>query len=266
TTAAPLAPALTLPTEHAVRALTARKYVPVLLKHPQRRVTIPARTLVDAVRGEASTATAIDATPPRRRRSRHLVPTPATLRILDLENVGTIPDRLRTILTEQPRLIRLREGVEVVVRIRDEPLVARPLTRLRRDVGTVAARMTEEPVIPSIPATGQNRAPRAGRRIQHPHIPAREVRSVTSRRSLAPRVRHHARYDLRELVPSAPQRLSRKRATLNRLLRPDRRHIQRRHQVATIGRIPRKRLRISERDRQLILPRLHAHATISPQR
>src|SRR5699024_9791554 len=157
---------LALPAQHALRVLPARKYVPVLLKHPQRRVTIPARTLVDAVRGEASTATAIDATTPRRRRSRHLVPPPATLRILHLENVGTIPDRLRTTLTEQPRLIRLRERIEILVRVRHEPLITRPLPRLRRDVGTVAARKTEEPVIPPIPATRQNRAPRAGRRIQ----------------------------------------------------------------------------------------------------
>src|SRR5699024_6934490 len=139
----------------------------------------------------------------------------------DLENVGTIPDRLRTILTEQPRLIRLRERIEVLVGIGHEPLITRPLPRLRRDVGTVAARMPEETVIPPIPATSQNRAPRAGRRIQLPYIPARKVRSVTSRRSLPPRSRHEAGNDLRELSPSAPQRLSRKRATLVRWLRPD---------------------------------------------
>src|SRR5699024_12531963 len=122
--------------------------------HRQRRVTIPALTPVESVRGDARTATAIDARPPRRRRRRHLVPASATLRILDLENVGTIPDRLRTILTEQPRLVRLRERVEILVRVRHEPLITRPLAGLLRDVGTFAARMTEEPVIPALRESG----------------------------------------------------------------------------------------------------------------
>src|SRR5699024_10097175 len=254
TTAAHLAPALTLPTEHALRVLPARKYVPVLLKHPQRRVTIPARTLVDAVRGEASAATAIDATPPRRRRGRHLVPAPATLRILDLENVGTIPNRLRTILTEQPRLVRLRERVEILVRVRHEPFIARPLTRLRRDMHTIALRMPLETVIPPEPASSQDRAPRARRRVKHPRIPAREMLSVTSRSSLPASVRHHAGNDLCELVPRAPQRLGREEAPPHRLLRADRGHVQRRRQIPAIGRLASERLRVSERHRQLVLP------------
>src|SRR5690606_19772254 len=168
--------------------------------------------------------------------------------------------------TEQPRLILFRQRVEILVRVRHEPLIARPLTRLRRDMHAIAARMTQKTVIPPEPTPRQDRAPRTRRRIQHPHIPARKVRSIPGSRSHTPRIRHHATNDLRELVPRTPQRLSRHQPGTNRLLSANRGNIKRSLQIPATRRHARKRLRISKRDRQLILPRLDAHPAVSPQR
>src|SRR5690606_7728198 len=108
----------------------------VLLEHPQRRVPVAIRGLVNAVRGEATATTPIDAPAPRRSRRRHAITRTPTPRIHDLEHVATITNRLRIPGTEQPRLIRLRQRIEILVRIGNEPLIRSPRARLRRNVHT----------------------------------------------------------------------------------------------------------------------------------
>src|SRR5690606_28271214 len=185
--AAHLAPALTATTQHALRVLPARKHVPVPFEYPlrvRRRASRP----VDTLRRETRAPSPVNTTPTSGRRSRHT--RRAAPRVLHLEDVGTVPDRARVILTEQPRLVRLGERVEILVRVSDEPLIARPLLRLHGNVRAIATRMPLKPRIPAEPFARQDRAPGTRRRIQHPRIPASEPRREPDSRRLPPRIRY----------------------------------------------------------------------------